>query len=395
MRNVPRDTHHMVSEVGPDVSETRKSDRVVASFCAIVVVVACSRPPTSDEPMEGSGSGGESSGGIGPMPGDLDEHCAGTLDPRRAYVVAEGNLDEGALLLIAVDDPQERCIAAWQRGGVQRQDPYAFLVRPTDGALLAGYVTHDGIVFDALGLDWMSSGRDMGNDTVLASFEYGYGPLVVWAFEGDTIYYSLAGFGDYPDIDELIDGQGNEVEPAFVGSLLTITEDGARWGFVRRTGSANAALARTSASGEVSMFEAPPNFAAEPWIARGARVAGDGGWVVVARTVDASTSTPSKVLERWTFGPEGLTIDGEFPAEGLDVVATDSSDAAPNFFALDGEGALVEVVPNDLAGSSQKWMAVVRAPLDGAFETIVSLDDELDADGDFEVTNIFGVVTGP
>lgn len=56
------------------------------ALLAVVLGIGCS----GDENVtaaEGSGSGGDSTGGAdGPTPGDIDENCPGVLDPERVYV---------------------------------------------------------------------------------------------------------------------------------------------------------------------------------------------------------------------------------------------------------------------------------------------------------------------
>ncbi len=351
--------------------------------------------------MDGSGSGAESTaGGEGPTPGDIDENCPGTLDPGRVYVAYGGDHAVTGLLLTPVDDPEEVCIAGW---GTRPDEPFIFRVRPTDGLLLAGYATSDGAVFEALGLDWRNGQvNPKANDTLLHTIEAtSPQPFFVWGFDGDAIYYSGYSYrsqtGDL-GIHELQDVDGNALEPGFAGAFVTITEDGARWGFVN--GSAPATeiqLMRTLPTGDVSTFEAPleSNGTSMHWWPHAARVIGDGGWLVVTHRVPDSTFVNhTSVPERWTFGPQGLVIEGAWPEEALDSVTAELVSSWPNTVVLDQEGALVRLVPPD-GPSSEQWIAVERAPLDGEFETVLSHDDPVHGDdGEFEVEEILGLVTG-
>lgn len=349
--------------------------------------------------MDGSGSGDESSGGGGPMPGDVDENCPGTLDPARVYVAFAADHSASGLALMPVDDPEEICVAAWNLGRkYERKPPFIFRVRPTDGGLLAGYVTEDGAEFAALGLDWISGDVAAGNDTVLASFEDGREPFFAWAFDDDAIYYSVDNSSPTgePRITVLFDAEGNAIEPGFTGSFVTITEDGARWGIVPDPpgGATDIRLSRTLPTGEVSTFEAPLDSDGTPprWWPEGARVVGNGGWLVVSHVL-LEGSDYRTALERWTFGPQGLVIEDAWSAEVSEFSDVDRSQFPPNALVLDAEGAMVTLVTED--PTFPEWIAVRRAPLDGEFQTVLSLDDAVHGgDGEFEVEEILGLVTG-
>jgi len=328
---------------------------------------------SSDVTPDGTGDGT-------PIPGQLDEHCAGALDPERVYAVAQVDGLQGGLSVFAVDAPDEMCAYGWSRGS--DSDLEDFLVAGEQPALHVLYNSdsHDEHTLVRIGVDWLgevsSDGWPRGfqddpraDDQVLHVWDCKGQAWVI----GDPSEHSLSYACDwarYDFEDQLLEEWQYE--------FVVVDGGGSRWAITPER-----QLIRTAPDGEPTMFEAPLRPDGEPGTGtpKAVRALDDGGWIALS-TGDANGQA---VVQRWVFSSAGVEIDGEYPVD----VRSDGLEP-PVDVELAGDGALVALrreTQVELRGE------VVRIESGGEPETVFITTPSPFDRGD--LIFLYGLATGP